>query len=35
VQPMSIALFIATFVLSGWQLIALRDLKKWMPSDAD
>ncbi|MFM8464108.1 MAG: DUF6713 family protein [Burkholderiaceae bacterium] len=35
VQPMSIALFIATFVLSSWQLIALRDLKKWMPSDVD
>jgi cytochrome oxidase assembly protein ShyY1 len=32
---MSIALFIATFVLSAWQLIALRDLRKLIKSDAE
>jgi len=35
VQPMSIALFIATFVLSIWQLMALRDFKKLMASDSE
>jgi hypothetical protein len=30
VQPMSLALLMATFVLSGWQLIAARGLKKSM-----
>ncbi|MBU3708355.1 MAG: hypothetical protein FGM20_04505 [Burkholderiaceae bacterium] len=34
-QPMSFALFIATFVLSTWQLIALRGLKNLAPSDAE
>jgi len=34
-QPMSLALFIATFVLSAWQLIALRDLRKLIKSDAE
>jgi len=35
VQPMSIALFIATFVLSIWQLMALRDFKKLIASDSE